>query len=123
MIDQDASVLSPLKNKKPHNKLRGFYLLLAERVGFAYIPQAAVWLASQTLRIPHVESAGTSLVSFTKKNDRYHQRTFHLILAGHIGLIEDCIRQIFQYTRHTDYHCSIEGRKSNSNVHASRGCW
>jgi hypothetical protein len=31
--------------------------------GFAYIPQAAVRLASRTLRIPHAMSAGTSLVS------------------------------------------------------------
>ena len=44
--------------------------VLAETEGFAYIPQAAVWLASQTLRIPHAMSAGTSLVSFSKKNAR-----------------------------------------------------
>jgi hypothetical protein len=49
---------------------RAFFLQLAETEGFAYIPQAAVWLASQTLRIPHAMSAGTSLVSFSKKNAR-----------------------------------------------------
>jgi hypothetical protein len=41
---------------------------LAETEGFAYILQAAAWLASQALRIPHAMSAGTSLVSFSKKN-------------------------------------------------------
>jgi hypothetical protein len=38
---------------------------MAERAGFAYIPQAADWLASQTLRIPRVKSAGSSLLSKT----------------------------------------------------------
>ena len=38
---------------------------MAESAGFAYIPQAADWLASQTLRIPRVKSAGSSLLSKT----------------------------------------------------------
>ena len=43
-----------------------FIIALAERVGFAYILQAAVWLVSQTLRILHAKSAGTSLLSAKK---------------------------------------------------------
>jgi hypothetical protein len=37
-----------------------------ERGRFAYILLAAVWSASQTLRILHAKSAGTSLLSAKK---------------------------------------------------------
>ena len=39
---------------------------LAEAVKFAYILQAAVWLASQTLRTSHAMCAGTLLASKAK---------------------------------------------------------
>ena len=57
-----------------------FIIALAERVGFAYIPQAAVWLASQTLRILHAKSAGTSLLS-AQKNAPYGA----CVLAERVG--------------------------------------
>jgi hypothetical protein len=48
-----------------NNAPNGALLKVAQRGGFAYIPQAATWLASQVLRITHVKSAGTSLLSET----------------------------------------------------------
>ena len=50
----------------PIPRLLGIGETLAERAGFAHIPQAAVWLASQTLRILYAKSAGTSLISAQK---------------------------------------------------------
>jgi hypothetical protein len=56
--------------------------LLAETEGFAYMLQAAVWLASQTLRIPHAMSAGTSLAPPQNKMPASKtKRAFSLLLA------------------------------------------
>ncbi len=60
MIIAADVVIAAAGNK---NAPDGAFAILAERVGFAYIPQAAVWLASQTLRILHAKSARTSLLS------------------------------------------------------------
>jgi hypothetical protein len=67
------SQISLTKKQSPRLVSRAFYLILAEIGGFAYIPHAAVWLASQTLRILHAKSAGTSLLSAKK-----------MPLAGHL---------------------------------------
>ncbi len=53
------------KNKNAP-KRRIFTCNLAEAVKFAYILQAAVWLASQTLRTPHEMCAGTLIASKAK---------------------------------------------------------
>jgi hypothetical protein len=54
-------VLHPALTSLALRSHRAFFIYLAETEGVAYIPQAAVWLASQTLRLPHVMHAGASL--------------------------------------------------------------
>ena len=59
------------KGEKQHSS----EVLLAETEGFAYILQAAAWLASQALRIPRAMFAGTSLAP-PKKNAHSSERAF-----------------------------------------------
>ena len=71
--------LAPPENKMPA-KQRAFLVLLAETEGFAYILQAAAWLASQALRIPRAMSAGTSLAPPENKMPAW-ERAFLVLLA------------------------------------------
>jgi hypothetical protein len=50
-------------NRNKNARLRGHSYFLAETEGFAYVPQAAESLASDSLRIPRVSHAGGLLVS------------------------------------------------------------
>jgi len=58
------------------------FFYLAERGGFAYIPQAAVGLACPTLRISRAMSAGTSLLSKMKMPRKLSEAFFYLAERG-----------------------------------------
>jgi len=72
-------------NRNKNARLRGHSYFLAETEGFAYVPQAAESLASDSLRIPHVSHAGGLLVSavWFAAQTEFGNRNKNARLRGH----------------------------------------